>query len=47
MNKIHWNSVKVDGEVPDEFLKEMLDKSYNLVFSNFSKKKQNEILQSV
>lgn len=45
MNKIHWNSVKADGKVPDEVLKDMLDKSYNLILSGFSKKKQKEIIE--
>ena len=44
MNKVHWNSLKADGNVPDDLLKEMLDKSYNLVLTGFSKKKQKEIL---
>lgn len=44
MNKVHWNSVKPDGNVPDELLKDMLDKSYELVLKGFSKKKQKEIL---
>ena len=44
MNKVHWNSVRTDGAVPDDLLKEMLDKSYALVLSGFSKKKQQEIL---
>lgn len=44
-NKLHWNSVKADGAVPDELLKEMLDKSYSLILKGFSKKKQQEILQ--
>lgn len=43
-NKLHWNSVKPDGEVSDDLLKELLDKSYQLVLSGFSKKKQREIL---
>ena len=46
MNKVHWNSVKADGEVPDDLLKDMLDKSYQLVLSSLSKKKQNEILDN-
>ena len=25
MNKQHWNSVKPDGEVPDDLLKDLLD----------------------
>ena len=44
MNKVHWNSVEADGNVPDDLLKEMLEKSYNLVLKSFSKKKQKEIL---
>jgi len=43
-NKVHWNSVKPDGEVPDDLLKDLLDKSYGLVLSGFSKKQQREIL---
>ncbi len=47
MNKTHWNSIKADGEVPDSLIKNMLDKSYCLVLGGFSKKKQNEILESL
>lgn len=47
MNKLHWNSVKPDGKVPDDLLKDLLDKSYQLVLEGFSKKKQREILESV
>ena len=46
MNKRHWNSIKPDGEVPDDLLKDLLDKSYQLVLGSFSKKKQQEILES-
>lgn len=45
MNKTHWNSIKPDGEVPDNLLKDLLDKSYQLVLGGFSKKKQREILE--
>mgnify|MGYP002527811372 CR=1 FL=1 len=44
MNKMHWNSVKVDGNVPDEILMDLLEKAYRIVFGSFSKKKQKEIL---
>ncbi|MDK2807927.1 MAG: hypothetical protein PWP24_661 [Clostridiales bacterium] len=44
MNKVHWNSIKPDGEVPDEFLMDLLEKSYELVLGGFSKKKQREII---
>lgn len=45
MNKVHWNSVKPDGAVPDDLLKDMLDKSRLLVLGGFSRKKQKEILE--
>lgn len=44
MNKEHWNSVKPDGEVPDDLLKDLLEKSYRLVLGGLSKKMQKEIL---
>ncbi len=43
MNKLHWNSIKADGEVPGELVKDLLDKSYELVLGGFSKKKQQEL----
>lgn len=43
-NKEHWNSVKPDGEVPDDLLRDLLDKSYRLVLEGFSRKRQREIL---
>ena len=45
MNKMPWKSVKPDGEVPDDLLKDLLDKSYQLVLGGLSKKKQKEILE--
>lgn len=44
MNKTHWNSVRADGNVPDEVLKDMLDKAYSLILGSLSKKRQKEIL---
>lgn len=43
MNKIHWNSVIIGGGVPDEIVREMCDRAYNLIFKSFSKKMQVEI----
>ena len=45
MNKTHWNSVKADGEVPDDVLKDLLDKAYTIVLESLTKKKQKEILE--
>ncbi|MBR6020430.1 MAG: MmcQ/YjbR family DNA-binding protein [Lachnospiraceae bacterium] len=44
MNKVHWNSVKVSGSVPDDVVKDMLDHAYDVMLHSFSKKKQKEIL---
>ena len=45
MNKVHWNSIKANGEVPDDILKDLLDKAYKIVLESLSKKKQKEILE--
>lgn len=45
MNKQHWNSVKADGNVPDDLLKDMLNKSYQLVSGGLTKKKREELLK--
>lgn len=45
MNKQHWNSVRPDGEVPEDLMRYMLDQSYLLILHSFSKKKQLEILR--
>lgn len=44
-NKQHWNSIKPNGAVPDDLLRELLDKSYQLVLDGLPKKKQREILE--
>ena len=43
MNKTHWNSINPDGQVPDDILRDMLDRSYVLVLAGLSKKMQREI----
>ena len=43
MNKTHWNSVRAQGSVPDDLLKNLLDEAYRLVLHSLPKKKQREI----
>ena len=31
MNKRHWNTVRLDGSLPDDLLRAMIDDSYELV----------------
>lgn len=47
MNKVHWNSIRADGAVPDDLVRTMLDKSYELILHSLSKKKQAEILERI
>lgn len=44
MNKLHWNSVRLDGAVPDGILREMVDESYQILLCSLSKKLQKEFL---
>jgi predicted DNA-binding protein (MmcQ/YjbR family) len=37
MSKVHWNTIKLDGSVPDKLIKELIDVSYQLVFSSLTK----------
>ena len=45
MSKVHWNTVAINSEVSDKFVKELIDDSYELVFKSLTKKLQSEILQ--
>lgn len=47
MNKTHWNSVKANGEVPVEILKELLDKAYIEILNKLAKKKREAILNEM
>ena len=41
MNKLHWNSVILDGTVPDEDIYTMISHSYELVAPRYPKRKNN------
>lgn len=43
MNKQHWNTVQIDGSIPDKTLREWIDHSYDLVFASLPAKKRSEI----
>ncbi|WP_144391453.1 MmcQ/YjbR family DNA-binding protein [Pleionea sediminis] len=43
MNKKHWNTVILDGTVPKQEVKRMIDNSYSLVFKSLPKKVQNQL----
>lgn len=43
MNKRHWNTIRLDGSIPDPLLLELVDHSYQLVFDSLPKKIQSAI----
>lgn len=43
MNKKHWNTVTINGSLPNTLIKELVDHSYNLVVSGLTKKLQKEL----
>lgn len=43
MNKKYWNTVVIDGSVPDNILLSWVDASYNLVFDGLSRKEKEHI----
>jgi predicted DNA-binding protein (MmcQ/YjbR family) len=40
MNKKHWNTVSIGGDVDDELLKELINHSYELVYEKLSKREK-------
>ncbi|WP_444643437.1 MmcQ/YjbR family DNA-binding protein [Caproiciproducens sp. R1] len=43
MNKEHWNSLYLEGTVPDGTVREMLDNAYAIVFASLSGKVRREL----
>jgi predicted DNA-binding protein (MmcQ/YjbR family) len=44
MSKTHWNSIAVDGNLSDNFIKEQVRNSYNLVRSKLKVAQKAELL---
>jgi predicted DNA-binding protein (MmcQ/YjbR family) len=38
MNKVHWNTVEMDGSIPDKLIKKWIDDSYDLIVASLPKK---------
>jgi len=43
MNKKHWNTVIVDGHIPDDEIYRLIDHSYELVFTGLKKSEREDI----
>ncbi|TDB84109.1 MmcQ/YjbR family DNA-binding protein [Actinomadura sp. KC216] len=44
LNKRHWNTVALDGSVPEDELFELVDHSYELVVARLTKAQRNDLL---
>jgi predicted DNA-binding protein (MmcQ/YjbR family) len=43
LNKRHWNTVELDGSVPDDELLELIDHSYDLVVARLTRAQRNRV----
>ena len=43
MSKKHWNTVSIEGDVPDALFFELIDHSYDLVVASLTKKMRDEL----
>ena len=43
LNKRHWNTVVVDGSVPDQMLRDMVEDSYDLVVESLPRRVREDL----
>ncbi len=43
LNKRHWNTVVLDGSVPDDLIRQMIEDSYDLVVAGLPKVKRERL----
>jgi len=43
LNKRHWNSVTIDGSLPDQLVRDMVEDSYDLVVSALPKRTRDAL----
>ena len=43
LNKRHWNTIELDGSVPERLVLEMIEDSYDLVVARLSRREQEKL----
>jgi len=43
LNKRHWNTITLDGSLPDDFVRDLIEDSYDLVVGALPKRVQKEL----
>jgi len=44
LNKRHWNTITLDGSLPDQFVRELIEDSYALVVSALPKRVREQLV---
>jgi predicted DNA-binding protein (MmcQ/YjbR family) len=47
LNKRHWNTIELDGSIPDDLVEDMIDASYELVVRSLPKAEREPLLKSM
>ncbi|MDA7921648.1 MmcQ/YjbR family DNA-binding protein [Verrucomicrobiales bacterium] len=47
MNKKHWNTIELDGSLSDDFLRELIRHSYDLVISGHKREVKERLLKAL
>jgi predicted DNA-binding protein (MmcQ/YjbR family) len=45
MNKKHWNTVSMEGDLPETLIQQMIDDSYNLVVRGLPRRLKEELTE--
>lgn len=45
MSKVHWNTVMIDGSVPEKLIYQWIDDSYDLIVASLTKKLREALNQ--
>jgi predicted DNA-binding protein (MmcQ/YjbR family) len=45
MNKKHWNTILMDGSIPEKYIWNWIDDSYDLVSASLTKKQKEELAE--
>ena len=43
MNKTHWNGVRLDGTLPDDMVRDLVEDSYDLVVAGLPRRQQEQL----
>ncbi len=46
MSKLHWNTVTINNALNDNFIKELIDHSYDLIYKSLARKVKDEMEKS-